>query len=94
VSAAAVSREIHAVGRDIYDQHQVTRDVLELHATVERGDSGGPFVLADGTVGGLVFAQSRSDADVGYALSPTAVSSRIAGGIGRTGAVDTGDCAS
>jgi S1-C subfamily serine protease len=92
VSAAAVSREVRAVGRDIYDAGQVTRDVLELHATVERGDSGGPFVLADGTVGGLVFAQSRTSADVGYALSPVAVRSRIAGSIGRTGGVDTGPC--
>ncbi len=92
VSAAAVSREVHAVGRDIYDRNQVTRDVIELHTTVERGDSGGPFVLADGSVGGLVFAQSRTAADVGYALSPVAVRSRIAGSIGRTGAVDTGPC--
>jgi hypothetical protein len=29
---------------------------------------------------------------VGYALSPTAVSTRIASSIGRTGSVDTGDC--
>ncbi|HEU4673292.1 MAG TPA: MarP family serine protease [Candidatus Limnocylindrales bacterium] len=92
VSAAAVSREVHAVGRDIYDSGEVTRDVLELRATVERGDSGGPFVLADGSVGGLVFAQSRTSADVGYALSPLAVRSRIAGSIGRTGAVNTGPC--
>jgi S1-C subfamily serine protease len=93
VSAAAVSRDIRAVGRDIYDRNEVTRDVLELHATVERGDSGGPLVLADGTVGGLVFAQSRTTADVGYALSPVSVETRIAGAIGRTGPVGTGDCA-
>jgi S1-C subfamily serine protease len=93
-SAAAVSRDVHAVGRDIYDRAQVTRDVLELHADVERGDSGGPFVLADGTVGGLVFAQSRTTADVGYALSPVAVRSRIAGSLGRTGAADAGPCTS
>jgi S1-C subfamily serine protease len=92
VSAAAVSREVRAVGRDIYDNGQVTRNVLELHASVERGDSGGPFVLGDGTVGGLVFAQSRTSADVGYALSPVAVRSRIAGSIGRTSGVDTGPC--
>ncbi|HEY3523009.1 MAG TPA: MarP family serine protease [Candidatus Limnocylindrales bacterium] len=92
VTPAAVSREVRAVGRDIYDSGQVSRDVLELHATVERGDSGGPFVLADGSVGGLVFAQSRTSSDVGYALSPVAVRSRIAGSIGRTGPVDTGPC--
>jgi S1-C subfamily serine protease len=92
VVAAAVSRELHAVGRDIYDRHQVTRQILELHADIERGDSGGPFVLADGTVGGLVFAQSRSESAVGYALSPAAVRARIAGSLGRTSPVDTGTC--
>jgi len=93
VTPAAVSRDVHARGRDIYDRSEVMRDVLELHASIERGDSGGPFVLPDGTVGGIVFAQSRTVADVGYALSPTAVSSRIAASVGRTSAVDTGACA-
>ena len=32
------------------------------------GDSGGPFVLEDGTVGGVVFAESQVDPAVGYAL--------------------------
>jgi S1-C subfamily serine protease len=94
VSPAAVSRDVHAVGRDIYDRDQVTRQVLELTADIERGDSGGPFVLADGTVGGLVFAQSRTAPNVGYALSPIAVGTRIAGSLGRTAAVDTGPCTS
>ncbi|HET7027715.1 MAG TPA: MarP family serine protease [Candidatus Limnocylindrales bacterium] len=94
VVAAAVSRELHAVGRDIHDDHQVTREVLELHADIERGDSGGPLVLANGTVGGLVFAQSRSEPDVGYALSPTAVRATIAPALGRTDPVDTGTCTS
>jgi S1-C subfamily serine protease len=92
VTPAAVSRTVHAVGRDIYDQNEVTRQVLELHAAIERGDSGGPLVLADGTVGGVVFAQSRTAPEVGYALSPVAVRTRIAGSLGRTGAADTGDC--
>ena len=47
------------------------RDILELRAEVEPGDSGGPLVLENGTIGGLVFAESRADESVGYALTPT-----------------------
>ena len=89
---AAVTGAYAATGRDIYDQATVTRRVLELRAQIDRGDSGGPFVLEDGTVGGLIFAEARTDPDVGYALSPTAVSVRVAPALGRTGPVETGPC--
>ena len=62
---AAVAGAYPAVGRDIYDQSRVERDILELRAEVDRGDSGGPLILKDGTVGGVVFAESRTDDQVG-----------------------------
>ena len=89
---AAVSGSYEATGRDIYDADRVTRQILELRAAVEPGDSGGPLVLDDGTIGGLVFAESRTDPEVGYALTPTSVSARIAPALGRTGATSVGDC--
>lgn len=89
---AAVAGRYDARGRDIYGTSQVTRTVLELRAEIEQGDSGGPFVLADGTVGGVVFAESRADDEVGYALTATSVAVRVAPAIGRTSAVDTGPC--
>ena len=92
VLPAAVSGGYPATGRDIYDGARVTRDILELRAAVEPGDSGGPLVLEDGTIGGLVFAESRSDKEVGYALTPTSVAVRIAPALGRTGSVDVGPC--
>lgn len=92
VIPAAVADAYEAQGRDILGEDRVTRPVLELRAEVERGDSGGPLVLADGTVGGVVFAEARTDDSVGYALAPTAVATRVAPGLGRTGAVDTGAC--
>ncbi len=81
-----------ARGRDIYDQQFVTREILELRAEIERGDSGGPFVLADGTVGGVIFAEARADEDVGYALTARSVAVRIQPGIARTGEANVGDC--
>ena len=44
-------------------------------------------MLADGTVGGIVFAEARTDVDVGYALTPTSVRIAIGPALGRTGAV-------
>jgi S1-C subfamily serine protease len=89
---AAVAARYDAQGLDIYGRDRVNREILELRAAIERGDSGGPFVLVDGTVGGVVFAESRSDEDVGYALSPVAVGVKVGPAIGRTSPVDTGDC--
>ena len=92
VVPAAVTGSYRATGRDIYGQVRVDRDILELRAQIDRGDSGGPFVLQDGTIGGLVFAEARTDPDVGYALSPTSVAVRIAPALSQTSAVATGAC--
>ena len=80
VVPAAVAGAYPATGRDIYGEDAVRRDILELHARIDRGDSGGPFVLEDGTIGGLIFAEARTDDEVGYALSPTDVAARVAPG--------------
>jgi S1-C subfamily serine protease len=88
----AVTAQIRARGRDIYGEAPIVRDILELRAAVEPGVSGGPFVLADGTVGGVVFAESKTDEAIGYALDPAAVAVAIGPGLGATTAVDTGPC--
>lgn len=92
IGPAAVTDTYEAKGLDINGQKPVTREIIELQAMVDPGDSGGPFLLADGTVGGLVFAESRADPSVGYALSPTAVAAAITPAMGRTTAVATGSC--
>ena len=92
VEPAAVSGAFTAPGRDIYGTRDVRRRILELRAIVDQGDSGGPLVLVDGTVGGVVFAESRTDENAGYALTPTSVATAIQPFLGRTSAVDTGDC--
>jgi S1-C subfamily serine protease len=89
---AAVAGRYPATGHDIYGADQVTRDILELRAAVERGDSGGPLILRDGTVGGVVFAEARTNPDVGYALTPSEIVARIQPAVGQTAAVDTGAC--
>jgi S1-C subfamily serine protease len=89
---AAVRRPIDAVGRDIYGRHTVVRKVYELQASVQPGDSGGPFVLPDGRVAGIVFAASTTDQGVGYAIASTTASDDVDSGIPRTAPVSTGAC--
>jgi S1-C subfamily serine protease len=89
---AAVLRSIDAVGRDIYGRGEVERTVLELQTRVRPGSSGGPFVLADGRVGGVVFAASAGDDDVGYAIAASLVRKAVDPAIGSTAEVGTGPC--
>jgi S1-C subfamily serine protease len=89
---AAVATSYQATGHDIYGEGRVRRQILELRAEIDRGDSGGPLILANGTVGGVVYAEARTNPEVGYALAPTEVAAAIRPGIGRRAAEDTGDC--
>ncbi|HXF57503.1 MAG TPA: MarP family serine protease [Actinomycetota bacterium] len=90
--AAAVRRQIEAVGRDIYGRSIVRRDLYELQTQVRPGNSGGPFVLPDGRVAGVVIAASTGDPDVGYALTASEVAPFVERGVGRTREVSTGPC--
>ena len=92
IIAAAVSRSIEAVGRDIYGSSIVAREVIEMQADVRPGDSGGPLMLPDGTVGGVTFSESRDDPNIGYALTPTSITQAIAPVINSRSPVDTQAC--
>lgn len=89
---AAVLRTIEAVGRDIYGGGQTERSVVELQTVVRPGNSGGPFVLPDGTVAGVVFAASTTDEGVGYAIAAEEIRPRLDGAIGDRIEVGTGPC--
>ncbi len=66
---AGITNSIYARGLDIYGQTQITRLVYEFVGNVVQGNSGGPLVLSDGTVIGMVFASSQNNAGYGYALN-------------------------
>ncbi|HEX3264355.1 MAG TPA: MarP family serine protease [Candidatus Limnocylindrales bacterium] len=94
VERATVAAAYFATGLDVTQKARVTRSIIELRSKVIPGDSGGPLILEDGTVGGVVFAESRVDPEVGYALSPLEVFDRVAPAVGLQKAVDTGPCVS
>ena len=69
VQPAVVDGAVEAVGRDIYNQKQVTREIYVIQGTVRPGNSGGPLVDLQGRVLGIVFATSASEHDQAYALT-------------------------
>jgi len=90
---AAVMDQFTALGRDIYGRGETSRDVYELQANVIPGNSGGPLVAKDGTVIGVIFAESTSYKHVGYALTTSQISNAINQAAAQNRAVGTGQCA-
>jgi S1-C subfamily serine protease len=91
VRPATVRSRLDAIGRDIYGEDTVRRDVLVLSSDVERGDSGGPFVTAGGRVGGVVFA-GDPEGGSGYALTAAEVRPVVEGAVARNQEVGVGAC--
>lgn len=90
--AARISGESSAGGPDIYRTGDVTRDIYEVRALVEPGNSGGPLLAPDGTVYGVVFAAAVNYRDTGYALTAGQVESDVRAGAHATRPVSTQRC--
>jgi S1-C subfamily serine protease len=89
---AAVRRSLFAIGRDIYGDDTVRRQVYELQTLVQPGNSGGPFVTVDGRVAGVVFAASTTNDNVGYAITSEEAIPEIRRGMESDAEVPTGPC--
>ncbi|HUG83167.1 MAG TPA: MarP family serine protease [Euzebya sp.] len=92
VRPAAVRGRQEALGRDIYGGRVTSRSILTLSSGVRPGDSGGPFVTEAGEIGGIVFAASTTDGEVGYALTAERVRPDVEAAIARNAAVPTEGC--
>ncbi len=92
VGPAGVMAEFDAQGRDIYGQGLTVRRVYEIQADVRPGNSGGPLVLPDGRVIGVVFSRSTTDVTVGYALVSPDVLAKVLAVRPAAPAVGTGAC--
>ncbi|HET8991906.1 MAG TPA: trypsin-like peptidase domain-containing protein, partial [Candidatus Saccharimonadales bacterium] len=90
---AAVMAEFRASGHNIYGNGVTLRDIYEVSANVIPGNSGGPLVERDGEVMGVIFAQSTTYNQVGYALAMQKVSNEINQAKSRMSPVSTGQCA-
>jgi uncharacterized membrane protein required for colicin V production len=92
VSPAAITANHDIAGPDIYGNGSYPHSVVEMRADIRQGNSGGPLVIAQGVVGGVVFGESRVAQDVGYAIAAPAVSAAMGGSASSSQPVDTGPC--
>jgi len=81
------------LGRDIYGDEAVSRDVLSVRGEVRPGNSGGPLVADNGLVYGVMFAASLTDPETGYALALSEVMPHVEQSAASTEPVSTGVCA-
>lgn len=91
--AATTLDQFTAVGRDIYDSGRTSRNIYELKADIIPGNSGGPLINADGAVIGLIFAESTTYEQIGYALSMGPVNDGLSQALRQDRPVGTGACA-
>jgi S1-C subfamily serine protease len=90
---AAILDQFTAKGRNIYGSGNTDRSIYEVQADIIPGNSGGPLVAKNGSVIGLVFAQSTSYPHVGYALTTGQISSEFNQAIAQNQDRGTGSCA-
>lgn len=90
---AAILRQIDARGLNIYGEKTVMRSMYELQTEVTSGNSGGPVVLPDGTVAGMIFARSESEQGIGYALTSQEILTALETARSSSEPVATGSCA-
>ncbi len=74
ISAFTVARAVGISSEDIYRQGDYLRPGYQLEAMVVAGDSGAGLIAADGKLGGLVWATSRSADDQAWAIGVGVIS--------------------
>jgi S1-C subfamily serine protease len=84
----------YATAPDIYQNAFVTRQIYELRALIQPGNSGGPLIDPySGKILGVVFAAADGVADVGYALTASDVANDAHAGENAVNPVSTQVCA-
>ncbi len=90
--AARIGGVQNAQGPNIYQTTTVTRQIYEIRAVVESGNSGGPLLSPQGTVDGVVFAAAVGVNDTGFALTASQVAGDARAGEQATDPVSTMGC--
>jgi S1-C subfamily serine protease len=90
--AARIGGTQNAVGPDIYQTGQVNRQIFQIKAVVEPGNSGGPLLSPSGKVYGVVFAAAVGESDTGFALTAGEVANDAQAGASQTFSTSTQGC--
>jgi S1-C subfamily serine protease len=89
---ARIAQMQDAVGPNIYQSSQVTRQIYEIRAVVQPGNSGGPLLSPSGTVYGVVFAAATDQTDAGFVLTAAQVEQDAGAAASATVPVSTESC--
>lgn len=92
IDPAVVLGTREAVGRDIYDRSFVTRQIYEVQGDIDQGNSGGPLVMPDGSVAGIMFGKSVTTDNISYALTSLEISDDLRAAIRENSPRSTGPC--
>jgi S1-C subfamily serine protease len=90
--AATIGPAFPASGPDIYQTGSVNRQIYDIKAQIQPGNSGGPLLSTSGLVYGVVFAASTNELGTGYALTYSQVANDVQQGSSATRAVSTEGC--
>ena len=83
---------VDALGRDIYNQSKIIRNVQILQANLIPGNSGGPVLDTQGNVVGVVFGTSTSYNNIGYALTLPQIRQNLNQATELSDPLSTGQC--
>jgi S1-C subfamily serine protease len=90
--AARIAEVLRAEGTNIYQTGHVDRQVYEIQAPVQPGDSGGPLRSPSGTVDGVVQAVKGGAPDTGFALNASEIQADAKAAVSATAPVSTQGC--
>lgn len=77
---------------NIYSTGRTNRDLYTLAADIEPGNSGGPLLETNGTIAGIVFAKSSTDANLGYAMTDAVLAPVVQQAAGLSTRTSSGAC--
>jgi S1-C subfamily serine protease len=92
-ASPGIIRDTLAVNaRSIYDQGVFGRGVYTIQTSIAPGSSGGPAVLPNGEVAGIIFSEATSVADTAYAMTSSIIAPALHEADASHIRVSTGAC--
>lgn len=92
INGGEVQDSLQISGPNIYGLGTIIRNIYVIRSPVAHGLSGGPVVLPNGTVAGVIFARPASNGNYGYVLTASSLTSDLMKAETSQRKVGTGAC--